>query len=46
MNDWKTHSVLIAADLLPTLVILPVYSDGERGYGYQVSFSGIELNCE
>ena len=46
ITDWKTHSFIISAELLPTFVVLPVYSDDERGYGYQILFSDVEWNCE
>ena len=45
MNDRKTLSFLISAELLATLVVLPVFTDDKRGYGYQVSFTGVEWSC-
>lgn len=42
----REHSFLIAVEMLPTLVVLPVYVDDKRGYGYQILFSDIEWPCE
>lgn len=43
--DQIKHSVLIASEMLPLLVVLAVYNGEEIGFGRQISFASVEWNC-
>lgn len=42
----NNYRLLIADELLSTLVVLPVYSDDRLGYAYQILFTDVEWDCE